>query len=430
MKNEKAKTVAGNISAPVYLYLGESGDGKDRRIKLEGATLFDKLLNLRKARTYVSIGPADDSREWDKLDPEDQEYYGELQTKAKELKTYKAMGDFLSQLCSDNECMLFAIRQGNDAVWMNPHILKELLDTPWGGVDSAWLDQASGARVYRENVVAARDAGKDYSKIKLENRNEDHGSELLTVIDAVELADEITKADRPFYIDTDHEIENGLDVWAVNSKTGEDYSRSWRVMNDLSVLVFDMDAKGNSELIEEKSFDDIHGLGVWLAKEFAELAGKNESDEWDDGQYMEWALNYIGPVVDQCWASIESAIKEKYPGATLTTNNDTEVDDIEDQRGSDWSNTTVYLKETGKLTIPVEYDPLEDSPEVDAAVDQDLDSIAAILGGIKYATRTSPRQRGDLEYPEVSLDAADFEGKTIIIPLTFTYTYHFEDSTY
>ena len=41
---------------------------------------------------------------------------------------------------------------------------------------------------------------------------EDHGSELLTVIDAVELADEITKADRPFYIDTDHEVENGLDV--------------------------------------------------------------------------------------------------------------------------------------------------------------------------------------------------------------------------
>lgn len=260
---------------------------------------------------------------------------------------------------------------------------------------------------------------------------EDHGSELLTVIDAVELADEITKADRPFYIDTDHEVENGLDVWAVNSKTGEDYPRSWRVMNDLSVLVFNTDAKGNSDLIEEKSFDDIHGLGVWLAKEFAELAGKNESDDWDDDQYMEWALNDIGPVVDRCWASIESAIKEKYPGATLTTNNDTEVDDIEDQRGRDWSNTTVSLKETGKVTIPVEYNPLEDSPEIDAAVDQDLDSIATILGEVKFNNRrTSPRQRGNLEYPEVSFGAADFEGKTIVIPLTFTYAYHFEDSAY
>lgn len=299
MKNEKAKTVAGNISAPVYLYLGESGDGKDRRIKLEGATLFDKLLNLRKARTYVSIGPADDSREWDKLDPEDQEYYGELQTKAKKLKTYKSMGDFLSQLCVDNECMLFAIRQGDDAVWVNPHILKELLDTPWGGVNSAWLDQVSGARVYREKVVATRDAGKDYSKIKLENRNEDHGSELLTVIDAVELADEITKADRPFYIDTEHDGENGLYVWAVNSKTGKDYSRSWRVTNDLSVLVFNMDEKGNPHLIEEKSFEDINELGVWLAKEFSNLAGKsheskgrrNERDEY--AEYDEFIAKVI-----------------------------------------------------------------------------------------------------------------------------------------
>lgn len=433
MKNEKAKTVAGDISAPVYLYLGESGGGSDRRIKLEGATLFDKLLNLRKARTYVSIGPAADSREWNKLDSDDQKYYGELQTKAKKLKTYKAMGDFLNQLCSTNECMLFAIRQGDDAVWVHPHILKELLDTPWKGVDSAWLDQAADAKGYWDKVVAARDAGKDYSKIKPENRNEDHGSELLTVIDAVELADDITKADRPFYIDTDHEVENGLDVWAVNSKTGEDYPRSWRVMNDLSVLIFNTDEKGNADLVDEKSFENIQELGVWLAKEFAEMAGKNESDEWDDewddDQYKEWALDDISPVVDRCWTSIESAIKEKYPDASLTANNDTEVDEVEAQRGRDWSKTTVSLKETGKLTIPVEYDPLEGSPEVDAAVDQDLDSIAAILGGIKFDTRrTSLRQKGDLKYPEVLFDDADFEGKAIVIPLTFTYAYHFEDS--
>lgn len=299
MKNEKAKTVVGDISAPVYLYLGESGDGKDRRIKLEGASLFDKLLNLRKASTYVSIGPSYNSREWNKLDSEDQKYYDELQAKAKKLKTYKSMGDFLSQLCVDNECMLFAIRQGDDAVWVNQHILKELLDTPWGGVDSAWLDQVSGARKYREKVVTARDAGKDYSKIKLENRNEDHGSELLTVIDAVELADEITKADRPFYIDIGDEIENGIDVWAVNSKTGKDYSRSWRVMNNLSVLVFYTDEKGNPDLIEEKSFEDINELGVWLAKEFSNLVGKsheskdhrNERDEY--AEYDEFIAKVI-----------------------------------------------------------------------------------------------------------------------------------------
>jgi len=166
----EAKTIAGDISAPVYLYLGESGSGRDRRIKLEGSTILDKLLSLRKAGTYVSIGPAEGSREWARLDGEDQEFYKDLQAKAKKLKTYKAMGDFLSQLCSNNESFLFAIRQGDDAVWVNPHILKELLDTPWHGVDSYWLDQAADTKGYWDKVVAARDAGKDYSKIKPESK--------------------------------------------------------------------------------------------------------------------------------------------------------------------------------------------------------------------------------------------------------------------
>ena len=120
---------------------------------------------------------------------------------------------------------------------------------------------------------------------KKHQRNEDHGIHLLTTADVVELADSITKAGRPFYIDTDHEVENGLDVWAVNSETGEDYPRSWRVMDDLSVLIFNTDRKGNSELVDEKSFEDVHELGVWLAREFTNLAGKNEAipprDEWD-----------------------------------------------------------------------------------------------------------------------------------------------------
>lgn len=112
--------------------------------------------------------------------------------------------------------------------------------------------------------------------------NEDHGSELLTVIDAVELADSLTKAGRPFYIDTVHEAENGLDIWAVDSKTGEDYPRSWRVMDDLSVIVYNTDKNGNADVVEEKSFGDIHELGAWLAKEFIEfiaLTGKSRESK-------------------------------------------------------------------------------------------------------------------------------------------------------
>lgn len=427
MKNEKVKTVAGDISAPVYLYLGESGEGKDRRIKLEGATLFDKMLKLYNAGTYVSIGPAEGSREWKKLDTEDQGDYRILQARAKKKKTYKQMGDFISDMCSANECFLFAIRQGDDAVWVNPKALKELLDNPWRGVDSVWLDQAADVKGYWDKVVAARDAGKNYSKIKPENRNEDHGSELLTVIDAVEVADELTKADRPFYIDTDHEVENGLDVWAVDSKTGDDYPRSWRVMDDLSVLIFNTDKKGNSELIEEKTFENIQELGTWLVKEFNKLAGKNESDdEWDDNQYMDWALGDIQPVVDRCWASIESAIKEKYPNATLKVNSDTEVEDVDYRRDRYSSDTKVDLKETGKLTIPVEYDALED----EVACDKDIDAVAAILDGIKFNTRwASIRQKGDLKHPAVAFDDIDFEdSNAIIFPLNFTYTYHYADS--
>lgn len=173
---EKSKTVVGDISAPVYAYIGESGSGKDRRIKLEGATTFDKMLGLYKAGTYVSIGPAEGSREWNKLDKEDQSDYRILQARAKRRTTYKQMGDFLADICAANECFLFAIRQGDDAVWVNPKALKELLDTPWHGVDSVWLDQAADVRGYWAKVIAARDAGKDYSKIKPEHRNERGGS--------------------------------------------------------------------------------------------------------------------------------------------------------------------------------------------------------------------------------------------------------------
>lgn len=147
---ETVETVAGNISAPVYAYIGESGSGKDRRIKLEGATTFDKLLNLYKAGTYVSIGPAEGSAAWNKLDKEDQSDYRILQARAKKRTTYKQMGEFLADICAANECFLFAIRQGEDAVWVNPKALKELLDTEWRGTDKYWIEDACGVWDYHE----------------------------------------------------------------------------------------------------------------------------------------------------------------------------------------------------------------------------------------------------------------------------------------
>lgn len=148
--HEKVETVSGNLAAPVFAYIGESGSGKDRRIKLEGDTILDKLISLRKAGTYTSIGPAEGSREWNKLDDEDRQFYKKDQEKAKKLRTFKEMGDFLSKKCSDNESFLFAIRQGDDAVWVNPKALKELLDTEWHGVDKYWIEDACGVWDYHE----------------------------------------------------------------------------------------------------------------------------------------------------------------------------------------------------------------------------------------------------------------------------------------
>lgn len=177
-KNEDVATVAGDLSAPAYAYIGESGSGKDRRIKLEGSTLFDKLLSLRKAGTYTSIGPAEGSREWNKLDAEDQKFYKGLQAKAKKLSTYKAMGDFLSKLCSENECFLFAIRQGDDAVWVNPKATKELLDSEWYGTDKNWIEDACGVWAYHKKEFAKwkKRFGRDESAgIEFTNGNEAKG---------------------------------------------------------------------------------------------------------------------------------------------------------------------------------------------------------------------------------------------------------------
>lgn len=129
----------GSMGEPVFVYIGESGSGRDRRIKLEGSTVFDKLLSLHKANTYASIGPAQDSREWAGLDEDEKKFYADLQTKAKRVRTYKGMGEFLDKLCSDQESFLFAIRQGDDALWVNKKGKEELRDNDWHSTDGKWL---------------------------------------------------------------------------------------------------------------------------------------------------------------------------------------------------------------------------------------------------------------------------------------------------
>lgn len=140
-KFESKKTeAAGKINAPVTVYIAESDE--DRVITLEGATIFDKLLALADEETYVSIGPAQGSDLWNDLYPETQNYYAELQEKARRLKTFKDMGEFLNTLCADQEEFLFAIRQGDDALWANPELSDELENNPWSGNDddADWLE--------------------------------------------------------------------------------------------------------------------------------------------------------------------------------------------------------------------------------------------------------------------------------------------------
>lgn len=149
--HEKAKIVRGDVSAPVTAYLGESGDGEDRCIELEGATLFDKMLGLYDAGTYVSIGPAEGSDKWNELDKEDQSDYRILQARARKANTFKKMGDFLSSMCDANECFLFALRQGNNVVWVNPKAYAELQDREWGGDDADWLNNACGTWEAKKN---------------------------------------------------------------------------------------------------------------------------------------------------------------------------------------------------------------------------------------------------------------------------------------
>lgn len=167
---EKSKTVRGDVSAPVIAYIGESGEGEDRCIELEGATLFDKMLGLYDAGAYVSIGPAEGSDDWKDLDKEDQSDYRILQARAKKKTNYKQMGDFISSMCDANECFLFALRQGDDAVWVNPRARSELRDREWLGDDADWLEDACGVwENYENKKMEAIPPRDEWDKLTLES---------------------------------------------------------------------------------------------------------------------------------------------------------------------------------------------------------------------------------------------------------------------
>lgn len=143
IKMIKKDEARGNMAAPVTVYIGNSGDGDDSAIVLEGATIFDKLLGLADSDSYASIGPKEGSELWNELDDDSKEYFKELQARAKKIRTYKAMGEFLSGICDNQESCLFAIRQGDDALWVNPDISDELDNDPWRGDDADdadWLE--------------------------------------------------------------------------------------------------------------------------------------------------------------------------------------------------------------------------------------------------------------------------------------------------
>lgn len=167
---EKSKTVHGDVSSPVIAYIGESGEGEDRCVELKGATLFDKMLALYDAGTYVSIGPAEGSDEWKDLAKEDQSDYRILQEHAKKKTTYKQMGDFISSMCDANECFLFALRQGDDAVWINPNARSELRDREWLGDDADWLEEVCGVWENYENKKMETIPPRDkWDKLTLES---------------------------------------------------------------------------------------------------------------------------------------------------------------------------------------------------------------------------------------------------------------------
>ena len=140
-KTNEASGAAESKGVPVIVYIREHSYGlgdEDRRIELSGETLFDKLISLEDANAFGSIGPAEGTDAWKKLDADEIENYKSLQEQARAVKTFKDMGKFLAKRYSPKTGIVCALRQGDDAVWVNP----KLTELEWAGPDAEWLENA------------------------------------------------------------------------------------------------------------------------------------------------------------------------------------------------------------------------------------------------------------------------------------------------
>lgn len=173
-------------------------------------------------------------------------------------------------------------------------------------------------------------------------------------------------------------------------------------------------------MITKKRYQRNEGTGNAVWDLFAEMAaGRNESGEWDEDQYAEWALNGIGDQVSRNWDKILDAVAAEYPGAALSDNIETKVTNIHP------SKKKVSLEDTRKVTIPVGFDPKYSEED---ATEHVLDTLAEILDRVEYEQGQLPNKQGSLEWPEVMFDDVNFDGNNIIVPLKFSYMYrHSED---
>lgn len=229
---------------------------------------------------------------------------------------------------------------------------------------------------------------------------------------------------RPVFVCSREGLPHDIEVWAESPKYVNGVT-----IKDVSARDFDMVDGGEDEAGLKKAFRKAIAymkgkVERSLSKRAEGLDEQGEPHDWYNEDYMELALDNIGPLVDKNWTRVEAAIKEKYPDATITVNNDIEVTDISDSSGRSGINTMVYLKETATLTIPGEYLP-DDS---DAAVDDMVDTLDSVLAGVEFDTnRVSLRQRGELVAPEIGYDDIGYEENSVEIPLVLSYLYRLEE---
>lgn len=337
-----------SVGVPVIAYIREHSYGlgdEDRRIELSGETLFDKLISLEDANAFGSIGPAEGSDAWKKLDTDEIENYKSLQDQARAVKTFKDMGRFLAKRYAPNTGIVCALRQGDDAVWVNPKAGAKLSDQGWNGPDAEWLENAvmvggrSGKKTetieYEKGhknsrgedapwVIRGHKGGKilasfpseDAAKAHLERmknyaKTSKH-EKLFNVKDLEEYAMKGYKAAvsaawsaagvKNFKIDFSDGSNKSLNVWP-KTLDGNFYDVSWRIMPALErVVQYADDKNGNSTIEREIPFrteDDIENI---FTDEFKELdsviedgkPAKTETvpDDYARDNFLKGALDY------------------------------------------------------------------------------------------------------------------------------------------